>query len=130
MTIEEEKDIPGFWGMTFRQLQRDRVLFFVVQPIYGVMQLLALVYIWLSMELVAGIVIMIVLAVLYNIAAWIFDKRRLLQLWRTQESKTKDAEVTDAQIDLHSARMAKYMKYTEAQLDDIIDESKKVLGII
>jgi hypothetical protein len=113
----------------FRQLQRDRVLHMVVAPILSIFQVLTLVYIWISADFMWGIIIMILLGVVYNMLAWWLDKAGLLTLWRTQESKTKDAEVTNASINLNCARIAKYMKLPNEELDKIESESMKILGI-
>lgn len=116
-------------GITVRQTQRNRIFFMVVQPIQGILQLILWIFIWVEMPVDIGIYIIVISLLLLQVVVWKLDVSNFFQLWRMQESKSKDAETTNAQIDLQAARWAKFMKKSEEELDKIELESMVILGI-
>lgn len=116
-------------GITVRQTQRNRIFFMVVQPIQGILQLILWIFIWVNMPIDIGIYIIVISLLLLQVIVWKLDTSNFFQMWRTQESKSKDAEVLDAQVNLQAARWAKFMKMSEEKLNQIELESMAILGI-
>lgn len=117
-------------GVTVRQAQRNRIFYMVIQPAQALLNLILWVFIWVDMPVNVGIYIIVILLLAIQVIVWKLDTSEFFQLWRAQESKSKDARVTNASINLNCARIAKYQRLTEEELNTIIEDSKEVLGII
>jgi len=116
-------------NITVKQAQRNRIFYMVIQPIQGILQLMLWVYIWVDMPVDSGVAIMIIGLLVLQVIVWRFDVSGFYQSWRAQESKSKDARVINAQINLQAARYVSFQRMTQEELNGVITKSKSTLGM-
>lgn len=120
---------------TNKQIWRITQTYRVLQPMIAIVQVILWVVIavgineWFALTLETFAILILTTLVVFNIAGYVFDKSGFFLDHKMKEFKISHPELWIGQVRMQAALLARFMTMTPTEVEEIIKEESKRLGL-